>query len=102
MRAGEFIFRLLSERVVPDNPVSTDHLQHIFSDYFHLCRVIVADSDIKRAGRFKGIAAGRHPLSCPVDIVLFFFLVVVFVVFVADVKRGVCENKVCKRRFNSV
>jgi len=46
MTSREFVFRLLAEGIMPDNPVSAKKAEFV-SDNFYISGVIIADCDIK-------------------------------------------------------
>ena len=91
MWAGEFIFYLLAERVMPDYPVAHKKTKLVGYD-FYVGGVLISYGYIKWAVRFEDFLAACHPIFCPGDIVFVFYLVVVFVVFVADIKGWVGKN----------
>lgn len=90
---------MLAERVVPDNPVAEVQADFVADDS-DVGGVIVADGDIERAGWFENFFAGGHPFFCPGDVFFLFEVVVVSVVFVADIERRVSENQIRERFIN--
>ena len=50
--------------------------------------------------RFEDFLAYAHPFFCPGDVVFLFDLVVVFIVFVANIKWRIGEDKVGERLIN--
>ncbi len=52
-----------------------------------------------RTVRFQNFFAGSHPVFCPGDVVFAFDLIVVFIIFVADIEWRVREDKVRERTF---
>ena len=96
VRTGEFIFRLLTEREVPDDPVPHEQAE-LIGDNFDVRGVFITDGDIKRAMWFEDLFTYAHPFFCPGDVVFLFELVVVFIVLITDIKRRIGENQVCER-----
>jgi hypothetical protein len=96
---GEFSFQLLAEGIVPDNPVPHKKSEFIGYD-FDIRGETIAYSDMERAGRFENLFAYAHPLPCPGDIFIAGDLVVILVVFVADIERRVGKNKISERLSN--
>ncbi len=99
MGAGEFIFCLLAEGVMPDEPVP-QHQFKLISNQTNIRSVVVAYCYIKRAMRFQNLLAGPHPLPRPRNVFFLLYLVLVFVVFIPDIKRGVCKYQIRKRLFH--
>ena len=99
VRACEFVFGLLSEGIVPDNPVSHDKAE-LVGDDFNVCCEFIANSDVKRTVRFEHFFAGGHPFFCPGNILFAFLFVIVFVIFGADIERRICKDEVCEGLFD--
>jgi hypothetical protein len=84
---------------VPDYPVSHNQAK-LIGNNFYMCSVVVTYGYIKRAVWLQDFFADTHPLFCPGDIVFLFHLVVVFVIFITDIKGWVGENQVRERLVN--
>ena len=95
MRACELFLQLLAEGVVPDNPVSHKEAD-LISYYFYVRGVIITYGYVEGAMGLEDFFAGGHPVFCPCDVVFAFDVVVVFIVFVADIERRIGEDEVCK------
>ncbi len=95
MRPGEFIFGLLTERVVPDDPVAR-HKPKLVGYHFHIRRVLIANRDIKRAVRLENIHTRRHPVPRPVYVIGLLHLIVILVVFITDIERRISEHQINK------
>lgn len=93
--AGKFSFKLLAERIMPYEPVA-HHKAELVSYDFYICSIVIADSYVKRAVWLEDFFTDGHPVFRPGNVVFAFDLIVVFVVFVADVERRVGKDKVGK------
>jgi hypothetical protein len=80
---------------VPDNPVSHKKAQ-LVGYYFYVRGVLIAYGYVERAVGLEDLFAGGHPDFRPGDVVFAFDVVVVFIVFVADVEGRVGEDEVGK------
>ena len=84
---------------MPYEPVSHKKAELVSYD-FYICSIVIADSYVKRAVWLEDFFTDGHPVFRPGNVVFAFDLIVVFVVFVADVERRVGKDKVGKGLFD--
>ena len=94
MRAAESADAIHAERVVPDHPAPAGEAELALCDHFQLGRVFVADGQPKRAIGLEHPFDAADPFPRPVEILFRRPLVVVDVVFVADIERRIGKGQI--------
>ena len=94
MRAVKLLRAVDAEGVIPDDPAAAGEIQFILREQFDFGGVFVTNRDLECAVGFQDSANLCHPSAGPVEIAMIILLVVVDVVFVADVERRVSEGQI--------
>jgi hypothetical protein len=92
--AGELLGAVDAEGVVPDDPTAAVEGDVVLGGQLQFRGVFVADGQPKRPVRLQDPVNGLHPAAAPVDVGFVVLLVVVGVVFVADVERRIGEDQI--------
>ena len=93
VRATELLLAIHTERVIPDDPTAAMETD-VLARQFQLGRVLVADRQPKGSVALQDSMNGRDPIAGPGEIVIPFQLVVVDIIFVADVEWRVRERQI--------
>ena len=86
--------------VVPHDPAACREPDLVLGIDLQLGGVLVPDRQPKRAARLQQAVNLFHPLPRPVDILVVGLLIVVLVIFVADVKRRIGEHEIDRAAFD--
>ncbi len=93
VRPGELGAAVNSKRVIPHHPVSGVKAD-LLRDELQFGRVLITDRQPKCPIALENSINFRHPLRRPGKVLLLLQSVVVFVVFIPDIKRGIGKHQV--------
>lgn len=94
VRTGKLFSRLLTERVMPDDPIPETKTEFPSGQDAKVGSVLVSDRQIKATGGFKKSVHLFHPLRRPIQVLRVVAAVVVPIILVADIERRIGKNQI--------